>query len=115
MNGFILGKNQPLRKIGKVPEIPEISEIKRQGKNYYIFSTCRLAYIEHNEIKHMSLLKNLHSNHYMIDNNNILTQPVNYTVKLRDVLDSILYLMGLYELPDTNDKEYVLKLSLIHI
>lgn len=65
-------------------------------KNYYIFSTCRLCYLDHPNIKHIKLLKKLHSNHYTINNNNLFTQPVNYTVKLRDVLDSILYLKGLY-------------------
>jgi len=92
----------------KLKKINDRKKILESNKNYYIFSTCRLAYIEHPEIKHMKLLKRLHTNYYMINNNNIITQPVNYTVKLRDVLDSILYLKGLYELPDSNDNDYVL-------
>lgn len=77
------------------------------NKNYYIFSTCRIAYLDHPEIKHIKLLKKLHSNHYKLNDNNIFTQPVNYTVKLRDVLDSILYLKGQYDLSfltNTNNK-----------
>jgi hypothetical protein len=66
-------------------------------KEYYIFSTCRLCYLNHSNIKLVSKLKELHSNYYTINNNNIYTQPVNYTIKLTDILDSILYMNGLYD------------------
>ena len=42
-------------------------------------------------------LKDMHSYHYSIQGNNIFTQPVNYTVKLTDIVDSILYHKGLYD------------------
>jgi len=64
-------------------------------KDIYIFGTCRLCYPMHNNIKFIKKLREHHSMHYMInDDINIYTQPVNYTTKLIDVLDSIYYMKG---------------------
>jgi len=61
----------------------------------YIFGTCRLCYPIHNKIKFVKELRKYHSRHYVInDNINIYTEPVNYTTKLIDVLDSIYYMNG---------------------
>jgi hypothetical protein len=63
------------------------------NKDIYIFSTCRLCYPQHNKIKFVKELRKYHSRHYTINNDiNIYTQPVNYTTKLIDVLDSIYYM-----------------------
>ena len=50
------------------------SEVKkqtgRQGFNieeYYIFSTCRLCYLDNPNIKYVEKIKELHSNHYTIN------------------------------------------------
>jgi hypothetical protein len=65
------------------------------NKDIYIFSTCRLCYPQHNKIKFVKELRKYHSRHYTINNDiNIYTQPVNYTTKLIDVLDSIYYMKG---------------------
>ena len=61
----------------------------------YIFGTCRLCYPIHQNIKFIKTLRKYHSRHYMInDDINIYTEPVNYTTKLIDVLDSIYYMKG---------------------
>ena len=67
----------------------QIQKYNINPKEYYIFSTCRLCYLNHPNIKHIKKLKKLHSNYYTINNNNLYTQPVNYTVKLTEILDSI--------------------------
>lgn len=65
------------------------------NKDIYIFGSCRLCYPIHNEIKFVKELRKYHSRHYTINNNiNIYTEPVNYTTKLIDVLDSIYYMNG---------------------
>jgi hypothetical protein len=64
-------------------------------KDIYIYGTCRLCYPMHNNIKFVKELRKHHSRHYKINNNiNIYTEPVNYTTKLIDVLDSIYYMKG---------------------
>ncbi|AYV75746.1 MAG: hypothetical protein Terrestrivirus3_15 [Terrestrivirus sp.] len=61
----------------------------------YIFGTCRLCYLQHKDIKFIKTLRHYHSMYYTInDNIHIYTEPVNYTTKLIDVLDSILYMKG---------------------
>ena len=47
--------------------------------------------------------------HYTINGNNIFTQPVNYTTKLSDILDSILYMLGLYRLESEVDIREIYK------
>jgi len=65
------------------------------NKDIYIFGTCRLCYPIHNKINFVKELRKYHSRHYIINNDiNIYTQPVNYTTKLIDVLDSIYYMKG---------------------
>jgi len=62
-------------------------------KDIYIFGTCRLSYPIHNNIKFIKELRQYHSRYYKIsDDTHVYTQPVNYTTKLIDVLDSILYM-----------------------
>jgi hypothetical protein len=76
-------------------------------KDIYIYGTCRLCYPIHNNIKFVKELRKYHSRHYIINNDiNIYTQPVNYTTKLIDILDSIYYMKGkLYNsLEPTNNK-----------
>ena len=64
-------------------------------KDVFIFGTCRLCYLNHNNIKFIKELRKYHSRHYTInDNIHIYTEPVNYTTKLIDVLDSIYYMKG---------------------
>lgn len=64
-------------------------------KDVYIFGTCRLCYPIHHNIKFVKELRKYHSRHYTInDEINIYTEPVNYTTKLIDVLDSIYYMNG---------------------
>ncbi len=64
-------------------------------KDIYIFGTCRLCYLIHNNIEFIKELRKYHSRHYITNNNiNIYTEPVNYTTKLIDVLDSIYYMKG---------------------
>ena len=64
-------------------------------KDIFIFGTCRLCYPIHNNIKFIKELRKYHSRYYKInDDINIYTEPVNYTTKLIDVLDSILYMKG---------------------
>lgn len=59
----------------------------------YIFGTCRMCYLNHHNIKFIKELRKYHSRYYKInDNINIYTEPVNYTTKLTDVLDSIYYM-----------------------
>tara|TARA_Y100000022_G_C13188345_1_gene346814 strand:+ start:94 stop:924 length:831 start_codon:yes stop_codon:yes gene_type:complete len=66
-------------------------------EEYYIFATCRICNLDHENIKFIKKIKNVHSNYYTINGNNLYTQPVNYTHKLSDVLDSIIYHKGLYD------------------
>lgn len=64
-------------------------------KDVFIFGTCRLCYPIHNNIIFVKELRKHHSRYYKInDNINIYTEPVNYTTKLIDVLDSIYYMKG---------------------
>ncbi len=71
------------------------------NKDIYIFGTCRLCYLIHNNIKFVKVLRKHHSLHYTINTDtdtdtdiNIYTEPANYTTKLIDVLDSIYYMKG---------------------
>lgn len=65
------------------------------NKDIYIFGTCRLCYPLHDKITFVKELRKYHSRHYRINKDiNIYTQPVNYTTKLIDVLDSIYYMKG---------------------
>jgi hypothetical protein len=65
------------------------------NKDIYIFGTCRLCYPKHGNIIFVKELRKYHSRHYITNNNiNIYTEPVNYTTKLIDVLDSIYYMKG---------------------
>ena len=65
------------------------------NKDIYIFGTCRVSYPINNNIKFVKELRKYHSRHYIINNNiNIYTEPVNYTTKLIDILDSIYYMKG---------------------
>ena len=67
----------------------------RMNKDIYIYGTCRLCYPIHTNIKFVKELRKHHSRHYIInDDINIYTEPVNYTTKLIDVLDSIYYMKG---------------------
>jgi hypothetical protein len=64
-------------------------------KDIYIFGTCRLCYPIHDSIKFVKELRQHHSRHYITKNDvNVFTEPVNYTTKLIDVLDSIYYMKG---------------------
>jgi len=74
-------------------------------KEVYIFGTCRVAYFLHPNINSFSKIRTYHSNYYKTDSGiHIHTQPVNYTTKLQDILDDILYMKGkLYA--DKNPKE----------
>jgi hypothetical protein len=64
-------------------------------KDVYVFGTCRVCYPIHSNINFVKELKRYHSRHYKINNDiNIYTEPVNYTTKLIDVLDSIYYMKG---------------------
>ena len=64
-------------------------------KDIYVFGTCRLCYPIHGNIKLSQNLRTHHSKHYKINEDiNIYTEPVNYTTKLIDVLDSIYYMKG---------------------
>lgn len=76
----------------------------------YIFSTCRLTNLKHPDIVFRSRIKNQHNlcfttNNIFPTNYNIITQPVNYTTKLTDVLDSIKYLYGLKYKDANPDKD----------
>ena len=65
------------------------------NKDIYIFGTCRLCYLIHKDIKFVKELRQYHSRHYITnDGINIYTEPVNYTTKLIDILDSIYYMKG---------------------
>ena len=63
-------------------------------REVFIFGTCRLCYPVHDNILFIKELRQYHSRHYKVNNINIYTQPVNYTTKLIDILDSILYMKG---------------------
>lgn len=74
-------------------------------KEVYIFGTCRVCYLQHKNITFKQCLRDYYSRYYTIttniDNIDIYTEPVNYTTKLVDILDSILYMKGkLYETLD---------------
>ena len=75
------------------------------SKDVYIFGTCRVAYFSHPTINFFRKIRNYHSNYYRTDSGiNIFTQPVNYTTKLQDIVDNILYMKGdLYS--DKNPKD----------
>jgi len=61
-------------------------------RDVYIFGTCRIK-PTHKNIKFIKINRKHHSNYYKTDNGiNIYTQPVNYTTKLSDILDSIYYM-----------------------
>ena len=61
----------------------------------YIFGTCRVCYPVHDQITFAKQLREYHSRYYTIGTDiHIYTEPVNYTTKLVDVLDSILYMKG---------------------
>lgn len=61
----------------------------------YIFGTCRVCNLLNKNIKYIKTIREWHSKHYKINNHiNIYTQPVNYTTKLIDILDSIYYMNG---------------------
>lgn len=74
-------------------------------KDVYIFGTCRVTQINNQKISSFAKIRRYHSNYYRTESGiNIHTQPVNYTTKLQDVLDAILYMKGeLYA--DKNPKE----------
>ena len=63
-------------------------------KDIFIFGTCRICYPTHENIEFVQLLRKHHSRHYKIKDTdiNIYTEPVNYTTKLMDILDSIYYM-----------------------
>ena len=64
-------------------------------KDIFIFGTCRVCYPIHNNIIFCGELRKYHSRYYKInDAIDIFTQPVNYTTKLNDILDSLLYMKG---------------------
>ena len=66
-----------------------------ENTDIMIFGTCRYCYPQHNNIKFVKHLRKYHSRQYRIgDKINIYTQPVNYTTKLCDILDSIQYMKG---------------------
>jgi glycosyltransferase involved in cell wall biosynthesis len=73
-------------------------EIKKQvtiPKDIFVFGTCRVCYPIHDKIQFVKELRKYHSRYYKInDTYHIYTEPVNYTTKLVDVLDSILYMKG---------------------
>ena len=77
------------------------------SKDIYIFGTCRLCYPDHINIRFVKELRKHHSRYYTINNNiHIYTEPVNYTTKLMDVLDSIYYMKGkLYNRLDPKDNK----------
>jgi len=65
------------------------------SKDIYIYGTCRVCYPEHDNIKFVRELRKHHSRYYITDDDiDIYTEPVNYTTKLTDVLDSIYYMKG---------------------
>ena len=72
----------------------------------YIFGTCRVCYPVHDQITFAKQLREYHSRYYTIGTDiHIYTEPVNYTTKLVDVLDSILYMKGkLYATLDPKKK-----------
>ena len=77
------------------PQKKKIERYPQKKKDIYIFGTCRLCHPIHNNIKFVKELRKNHSRHYIINNSiNIYTEPVNYTTKLIDVLDSIYYMKG---------------------
>lgn len=63
-------------------------------KDIFIFGTCRICYPTHENIEFVQLLRKHHSRQYQIKNADIhiYTEPVNYTTKLIDILDSIYYM-----------------------
>lgn len=64
-------------------------------KDVFLFGTCRICYLDHKNINLIKVLREHHSRYYTIgDDIHIYTQPVNYTTKLSDALDSILYMKG---------------------
>ncbi len=64
-------------------------------KDIFIFGTCRVCYPDHEAIKFVRTLREYHSREYKIgEDTRIYTEPVNYTTKLADILDSILYMKG---------------------
>ena len=64
-------------------------------KDIFIFGTCRVCYPCHEAIQFVRSLREYHSREYKIgEDTRIYTEPVNYTTKLADILDSILYMKG---------------------
>jgi hypothetical protein len=64
-------------------------------KDIYTFGTCRVCILQHPNIKFNYDTRQYHSKLYTIgDDIRIHTEPVNYTTKLQDALDSILYMQG---------------------
>ena len=48
------------------------------NKDIFIFGTCRLCYMDHENIKYVKHLRNHHSLHYVTKNGiHIYTEPVN--------------------------------------
>lgn len=75
-------------------------------KDIYIFGTCRVCYPYHEKIIFQNYIRGNFSRHYKSGSINVYTQPVNYTTKLIDVYDSILYMKGkLYQNLDPNTNE----------
>lgn len=74
-------------------------------KDVFIFGTCRVAYLTNPNIGSFTKIRKYHSNYYRTASGvHIHTQPVNYTTKLQDIVDNILYMKGeLYA--DKNPKE----------
>jgi hypothetical protein len=74
-------------------------------KDVFIFGTCRVAYLNNPDIPSFTKIRKYHSNYYRTASGvHIHTQPVNYTTKLQDIVDNILYMKGeLYA--DKNPKE----------
>lgn len=60
----------------------------------FIFGTCRVCYINYKDIRYVKSEREYHSRYYKYNNINIFTQPVNYTTKLIDILDSLKYMTG---------------------
>ena len=64
-------------------------------REIFIFGTCRVCVLIHEDIKLIKEIRHWHSRCYGIgDDIHIYTEPVNYTTKLIDVLDNILYMKG---------------------
>lgn len=77
------------------PQKKKIERYPQKKKDIFIFGTCRLCHPIHNNIIFVKELRKNHSRQYITNNGiNIYTEPVNYTTKLIDVLDSIYYMKG---------------------